>query len=333
MKTGNLKIFLLIGVIALILAIVIAPANSVSAGPEERYDHPQDTSQRDCKDCHLKIKANWEVSPHAHAYDDPIFYNRYLDMGKPVECLVCHTTSYDPDTGEVIQPGVDCEACHGLAKPDHPQTANEIFADEYYCGSCHTTTLSEWRLTGHYRAGVGCMDCHDPHSQKNLFENPDDLCINCHKDDMGDYLEDLHIQNNIGCVDCHALVIPPDEIPLDGIVPTGHGFTITVPTCVACHTDKLHAGFSLPGYEYGAEDATVQGEFVSDIIDNAVDPLIDVIIDHEAEVLETANFTQTLMNLFQGAIIGLALGGSTAWFVAINFRARKEEDQNEVKED
>ncbi len=81
------------------------------------------------------------------------------------------------------------------------------------------------------------------------------MCMNCHEDTMGDYLEDLHIEKGIGCVDCHALVIPPEEMPEDGIVPTGHAFTITTATCIACHTDTLHAGFSLPGYENGAKAA------------------------------------------------------------------------------
>ena len=40
MKTGNLKIFLVIGVIALILAIVIAPGNSVNANAAAQCQCP-----------------------------------------------------------------------------------------------------------------------------------------------------------------------------------------------------------------------------------------------------------------------------------------------------
>ena len=278
-----------------------------------------ETDQPECANCHGNIYDPWSHSPHAHAFDDEVFYQRWEDMGGPIECLVCHTTSFDLETGEVYKPGVDCEACHGEASADHPQTSNEILADEYYCGGCHTTTLSEWRLTGHKRAGIGCINCHDPHSQQNLFEDPDDLCINCHENDMGDYLEDLHIQSDIGCVDCHALVIPPDEIPQDGIVPTGHGFTITVGTCIACHTDTLHAGFALPGYENGATDTIIDLDDPEDVTSHEED---EDLTERDQQVLDSANSTKSMLNIFQGGLVGLALGGSTAWIVAINFRKR-----------
>src|SRR5690606_11669549 len=99
--------------------------------------------------------------------------------------------------------------CHGEVGTEHPPAVVEIKADTEYCGTCHTTTLGEWRSTGHGSEDIGCMDCHDPHSQGPLFEVADKMCLNCHEDSMGDYLEDLHIQEGIGCVDCHALVIPP----------------------------------------------------------------------------------------------------------------------------
>jgi hypothetical protein len=107
-------------------------------------------------------------------------------------------------------------------------------------------------------ADIGCVSCHDPHSQLPIFPVADEMCINCHQDDMGDYLEDMHIQEGIGCVDCHMLVIPPEEMPIDGLVPTGHQFTITPATCVACHTDALHSGFSLPGWERGASTVALK---------------------------------------------------------------------------
>jgi predicted CXXCH cytochrome family protein len=333
MKRNNLRIITIIGIIAVCLAALTLPGTAAMAGSEVSDGHPQDAQDRDCKDCHLEIKKVWSESPHAHAFDDEVFNDRWTGMGSPIECLVCHTTSYDPESGFIYKEGVDCEACHGEPEPDHPKTANKVFADEYYCGSCHTTTLSEWRLTGHKRAGVGCIDCHDPHSQQNLFENPDDLCINCHKDDMGDYLEDLHIQKNIGCIDCHALVIPPEVPPQDGIVPTGHGFTITVPTCVACHTDSLHAGFSLPGYESGAKNANNDEILESELLFNDTNNNGEAITDQELGVIETASATNTIINLFQGAVIGLALGGSTAWIVSLNYRKRSEaQDISEEEE-
>jgi predicted CXXCH cytochrome family protein len=179
------------------------------------------------------------------------------------------------------------------------------------------------------------MDCHNPHSQKPLFEDPDDLCINCHREGMGDYLNDLHVQQGIGCVDCHALVIPPDTAPEDGIVPTGHGFTISPSTCVACHTDALHAGFTLPGYENGAaaangfhsneDGSSEEGEGAQPLTDPSAEN--DLNTFQQVQALETALASSRVSNLFQGAVIGLVLGGSTAWIVGQNFRNRSEEEE------
>jgi predicted CXXCH cytochrome family protein len=283
-------------------------------------------SQKTCAECHLDVEHAWSASSHAHAYADKAFSDRWNSLGKPGECLACHATNYQSTTSTFTAEGVQCEACHGENVEAHPPAVVLIKADTEYCGACHTTTLGEWRLTGHSTAGVGCMDCHDPHSQKPLFEDPDDMCLNCHKEEMGAYLEDLHIQKGIGCVDCHALVIPPDPLPENGIVPTGHSFTITTSTCVACHTDSLHAGFALPGYENGAKAAegspTEPGEAQPTDSASAAKP-------HEAESLTSEQRVQALeaslassrfSSLFQGGLIGLVLGGLTIYYVGRNRR-------------
>jgi len=268
-------------------------------------------------------------------------------MGYPGECLLCHTTNYQATDNSYSAEGVSCEACHGKVEAGHPPSVVPVRADTEYCGTCHTTTLHEWRLTGHAAADVGCMDCHDPHSQGRLFEASDDLCINCHKEQMEKYLEDLHIQKDIGCVDCHALVVPPETPPDDGIVPTGHAFTITPATCVACHTDALHAGFSLPGFEDGAKSAitaTITSTITStqSITDSTL--LTAVVSEQESglsteqriQALETSLASRQFATLFQGGIIGLVLGGSTAWLVARNTRrspvvveAKEEDDEDD----
>ena len=194
---------------------------------------------------------------------------------------------------------------------------------------------------GHSTAGIGCTACHNPHNQQALFEDPDQLCINCHSEDMERYLEDLHVQKDIGCVDCHALVIPPEEQPLDGIVPTGHTFTITPQTCIACHTDALHAGFSLPGYEAGATSA-LNGSASAEPTPAITDDLIDdkytqaqtgLSAEQRLQALEASMASQQLSTLFQGGVIGLVLGGTTAWFMAFNARsARQREENNGSKE-
>lgn len=329
--TSPLVSGLLVGLLAMFFSTSFAFA---SPTPETDPHLPGQLQEiQDCRDCHLDIEESWSQSPHAHAYDDPVFQDRWLGMGEPDNCLACHTTNFTASSGEYDAEGVSCQACHNQNVENHPPEIIPTNAGSEYCGSCHTTTLSEWRTTGHALADVGCMDCHDPHSQKALFENPDDLCINCHREGMGDYLNDLHVTKDIGCVDCHALVIPPEVPPQDGIVPTGHAFDITPQTCVACHTDTLHAGFTLPGYEHGASNSVHgDGDEESTAAEGAR-PLTTEIGTEELntvqriQALETALASSRVSNLFQGAVIGLVLGGSTAWIVARNVRGSGDEEE------
>lgn len=292
-------------------------AQSVGAAPAQQEATSTPTPQA-CSECHLDIANAWASSPHAHAFDDDVFQTEWHGHGQPGECLLCHTTGYQVNTNSYVTEGVSCEGCHGPSDSTHPPQVVPVKADTEYCGVCHTTTLSEWRLTGHATAGVGCMDCHEPHTQQALFEVADDMCLNCHKEEMGDYLEDLHIQKGIGCVDCHALVIPPDPRPENGIVPTGHQFTITTQTCVACHTDTLHAGFTLPGYADGARAAN-GGATVEPTLPTATPSAVSAAsTEQQRQVQEATLASRTLSVLFQGALVGLALGGSTMWFLARN---------------
>lgn len=338
MKIGKFFPTLLSGLIVGLLAMFLFTGLVNAAPNTQGQDPPEEIlTDKDCVKCHRNVAGEWSPSPHAHAYDDPIFQEQWIGMGSPGTCLACHTTNFIASTGEYETEGVSCQSCHGTVTTKHPDQVVPSIIDTYYCGSCHTTTLSEWRSTGHASAGVDCMDCHNPHSQKPLFENPDDMCINCHREGMGDYLNDLHVQQNIGCVDCHALVIPPDEAPKDGIVPTGHGFTISPQTCVACHTDALHAGFTLPGYENGAANATGfhPGDSSAAGETEGAQPLVDTEVksdltaDQRIQALETSLASSRISNLFQGAVIGLVLGGSTAWIVGQNLRNRSDEEEGE----
>lgn len=342
LKTLNLSWSVLLGCLAG-TAVLLFTVQLTLAQDDEEPDAPIIPTQ-ECQECHLDVANHWEDSAHAHAFDDQFFQDQWQALGEPSECLACHTTNFQPATGEYDEEGIACEACHGEITTEHPPEPVPIVADSDYCGTCHTTTLGEWHQTGHATEDIGCNDCHDPHSQQPLFDQADDLCINCHEDSMGDYLEDVHIQEGIGCVDCHALVIPPEEVPEDGIVPTGHAFTITPATCVACHTDTLHAGFSLPGYEHGAAIANVDNAAVEEGVSEedletdvhgtvSTEEANELTPEQQVQTLEAALANRNLALLFQGGVLGLVLGGSTAWFVANNVRQRREfEGQNDEQE-
>jgi len=313
--------------------VLLFTVQLVLAQDDEQPDIPV-MPTKECQECHLDVANHWQDSAHAHAFDDEVFQAQWASLGEPEECLACHTTNFQPATGEFDAEGVACEACHGETTTEHPPAPVPILADTEYCGSCHTTTLGEWHQTNHATKEIGCMDCHDPHSQQPLFAEADEMCVNCHEESMGNYLEDLHIQEGIGCVDCHSLVIPPEVLPENGIVPTGHAFTITPATCVACHTDALHAGFSLPGYEDGAAAANVNGEPAS-LADGseeveAEETTEELSPEQKLQALEAALANRNVTLLFQGGVMGLVFGGSTAWFVANNVRQRREyEEEND----
>lgn len=340
--TRRSHVFALASILFALLLSLAYATMAVAAPPTQEEEEPPTMPEEDaaeCQSCHLDVAAHWEQSPHAHAYDDPVFQEQWAALGNPDDCLRCHTTGFEPSTGLFSAEGVDCETCHGSASAEHPPEPVPILAGPQQCGDCHTTTLGEWHGSGHAAAGVDCMGCHNPHNQQPLFADPDQMCLNCHEDTMGDYLEDLHYSEDIGCVDCHALVIPPETIPQDGIVPTGHGFTITPATCVACHTDSLHAGFSLPGYEHGAASveeggATEQVGFLPGESEeaDAGDTAAGATVEQQVQVLEAALASRRITMLFQGGLVGLAFGGITAWFVASNMRAHREDEEGKYDE-
>lgn len=338
---------LLVGLLSMVLVVGAAEAASRSGLDAQATSTPVPATEppttesaptKECAECHPNVEDAWMASSHAHAYDDEQFVERWNSMGKPGECLACHTTNYQSTTNSFTGEGVQCEACHGEATEGHPPAIVPVKADTEYCGSCHTTTLGEWRLTGHSTAGVGCMDCHDPHSQEALFDDPDELCLNCHRDEMGDYLEDLHIKKDIGCVDCHALVIQPDPIPDDGIVPTGHAFTITTDTCVACHTDALHSGFSLPGYENGAKAAngdqpeTGEAQPTEAPTTEEISTGQELTPEQRIQTLEASLASSRFSSLFQGGLIGLVLGGMTIFYLSRNQRKSSDSTEEQTSE-
>jgi predicted CXXCH cytochrome family protein len=277
----------------------------------------------ECQECHLDISGHWENSPHANAYTNEAFQAKYVELGEPTECLACHTTGFDLSAGSFEEEGVACSSCHGEVTTAHPPEPVPLLADAEYCGECHTTTIGEWHASEHAAADIGCNDCHDPHSQAPLFEDDNTLCLNCHGEDLEGHEDDAHLAEGVGCSDCHALVIPPEVLPDNGIVPTGHSYQIHEDTCVACHTDTLHAGQAL---DYDHEAAGI------DLTPAETEQeAFGLTPEQQVETLSAALANRNVTLLFQGGVLGLVLGGSTAWYVANNVRMRNktEDEENE----
>jgi hypothetical protein len=309
------------------------------ASPVTQEAGEETVGYQECAACHPNVNAAWENSTHAHAFDNQNFQENWQAVGNAGDCLLCHTTGYKATTGQYSAEGITCEACHGEVVVGHPPAVVPVRADTEYCGQCHPITLGEWRLSGHAFENVGCTNCHNPHSQEPRFENPDEMCINCHKDSIGDHKDDVHIGIGIGCVDCHALVHDPEIPPIDGLKPTGHTFTITPQTCVACHTDTLQVGRPLPGYERGAKEVALT---------LPEEPQLPVLIaeytvpgsggaglapEQQIQALQAALASTRLTTLFQGGIVGLVLGGMTAYLVAMNARRNNGETLEKSSEE
>lgn len=332
---------LVVGLISLLVSVLLpvtAAWAAAPAAPALQDGVTPTPDPADCAACHPNIDNAWQGSMHANAYTDTIFQARWKSLGEPGDCLICHTTGYDATTGQYTAASVTCEACHGKVQEGHPPATMPIRSDTEYCGTCHTITLSEWRLSGHASAGVGCTDCHNPHSQKARFENTNEMCINCHKDNLGEHKNDTHIQKGIECVECHAMILPPETEPVDGLAPTGHAFSITSATCVACHTDILHVGKPVPGYEAGARavGATLPVSptlpalietYAGEVAEDGTTP------EQKIQVLEAALASTRLSTLFQGGMIGLVLGGTTFYLLARNQQqaSRSKPEKSEEK--
>lgn len=203
-----------------------------------------------CAECHKDEFQAWANTSHAHARFDPVFQASLERAAEPGECFSCHTTGYNSATGQFVSSGVTCEACHGPYRSEHPEESMDVAASEDLCGTCHTSTLSEWTMSRHGKAGVACADCHEVHTQKtHSAENTDGLCAGCHQDQIQDVTHMMHghIETGIRCIACH-LARPGTDVPGDvkGQFATGHSFTVLVSTCDDCHPLPLQSDVGLP---------------------------------------------------------------------------------------
>ena len=143
---------------------------------------------------------------------DPIFQEYMQQAEEPGECFACHTTGYNAVTGQFVMAGVTCEACHGPYRSEHPGQSMAMAKSDQLCGTCHKSTVSEWRSSRHGQAGIACVACHEMHTQKTRTDiTTDALCAGCHQETTQDQVHQTHKQSNVRCVDCH-LARPSGDI-------------------------------------------------------------------------------------------------------------------------
>ena len=246
--------------IALVFALFAAGATLIFASADEGTPATTTTSQftSDCTVCHADIQTVWQGGAHAHAMSDPVFAEAWNAQGKPGACLVCHTTGYDPATGQSQSEGVDCVACHNPVPANHPKDSMPVSTSPELCGKCHSDprfSTENWQLSAHYQRGMECVVCHDPHTAgmktitntktNTTTSNADAsaLCENCHKDAMKNFPTSKHAEAGVTCVNCHLGFNVKSQTADFGSIHAApdHSFLPSLDTCNKCHADQMHA--------------------------------------------------------------------------------------------
>jgi predicted CXXCH cytochrome family protein len=192
----------------------------------------------DCDECHGTVVENWEESAHGMALDDPVFQETWLEKGQPSECLSCHTTGYDPESGSWDADGVTCVSCHEGQTGPHPETAMPTDSSSRKCGTCHIDTHSEWESSAHGEGELACVRCHNPHTTELRAGDMQELCSNCHSEESFFYGSTAHAQRDLSCTDCHLKV---SESPVgEGHGQREHTFAVDLDTCNQCHSQEMH---------------------------------------------------------------------------------------------
>lgn len=204
----------------------------------------------ECGDCHEGIQMYWEGSGHAEAFSDPVFQEAWTSQGKPLDCLACHTTGYDPETGDFESEGVSCSVCHYPTSVNHPDMViMPTDVSSRLCGECHIDTYAEWEASNHGQEDLACIRCHNPHTSSLKRDSAQELCQSCHTDEGHFYDYTTHAANGLLCTDCH-LTVADGEMG-QGHAQRVHSFNVDIATCVDCHGDHMHvpATGSLPTEE------------------------------------------------------------------------------------
>ncbi len=149
-----------------------------------------------------------------------------------------------------------CAACHAHRTPIAEREAGAAFADSYRLSLPRSPlyhvdaqvreevfVYGSFLQSRMYREGVGCVDCHDPHTA-GLRAVGNALCTRCHAADVFDGpRHHRHEQETeaSACVACHMPVTTFMQVDDR----RDHGFRIPRPlaadapnACTACHTDR-----------------------------------------------------------------------------------------------
>jgi predicted CXXCH cytochrome family protein len=230
----QLRFILRAGAGLFLLAAALA-LSTQSARADDGYEGPDF-----CAKCHPKEAESWAQAPHANAAKVAAFVEAWEAADSPGYCLGCHTTGYDPNSGEYAFAGVTCESCHGAFAEGHPATPMTVDTSPEACGNCHESTLNEWQFSQHGEENIGCVSCHDVHGSTVKTGQATELCGKCHGAVADGFAHASSAGRGLSCADCH--IGPRTGDPAEGHAATGHTFMVGTGTCSRCHADEIHQG-------------------------------------------------------------------------------------------
>lgn len=226
-------------ILGLLLAISFGMVSyfGATAGPDDQTPPPE---REDCRECHPTLYMSWEQSDHGQALVDPAFQEQWQEQGEPRECLMCHTTGYDPDSNTWVEDGISCRACHSPMPDNHPMEPMPTDRSAALCEQCHSQTVFEWNISSHRQSGLDCVDCHGQHTTTLRAEDVAELCAGCHRDHASTFAHSVHNEQDLSCPDCHLETLDGEYGGDRGHSVNDHSFSPKLDACNRCHSYQMH---------------------------------------------------------------------------------------------
>jgi hypothetical protein len=246
--SGWLILFLPLIIAAAVLILTettqAAPAFVAANSPARELAFQQSTPT--CQSCHPEEYADWKNTIHAQAALDPVFKEQFSKSHNQGDCLKCHTTGFDKNSGKFTWEGVTCEACHGPYKQGHPAAQTmQLPMESTTCRVCHQAAFQEWEKSKHAVAKIECFDCHRSHTQGLRTGSAETLCAACHNNEQTQFAHSLHGIGGVECGNCHMAKAQKNT---GGIASTegaqieakSHAFIVPADVCNRCHSNTIH---------------------------------------------------------------------------------------------
>ncbi len=273
--------------ISLTLAIAFGLGGAVAA--TQAQESTQQPITDDCQGCHEITRETWQAGQHGQAASNLAFQTAWQEQGQPSECMACHATGYDQNSGTWRMEGVACTVCHTPANQEHPLGIMPTDISSRKCGECHLDTYADWELSTHAKEELTCVRCHNSHTTTIKADDVQTLCQSCHNETAHFFTYSPHAEAGLMCADCHLSVTHAEMG--DGHAQRRHTFEVRLDTCAECHGEGLHAPI-----------ASVAGVDQAEAVQAGILPIMDEHMAVEPNQVNPLGFA------IIGTLVGVAAG-------------------------